>query len=208
MTVAGLRNSCRRLMSGAHRSSSCPLAGIRPGRSRRQLIQRVMRWGELRAVVVELLVAVVVEPMFRWLVTGEHGMAGRFSVGGGVLGRRVVATADVAALGAPAQMKPPPALLFALHTARAAGRDSGVDAVVFSHRFHEIRPWVPAQRCSGNRRSGNAARAYSQRMSSDDAEAERAPAETRDSHEAFPRLTTDQLEVLQARGAAPNRRGR
>ncbi|MDT5131689.1 MAG: thioredoxin reductase [Mycobacterium sp.] len=37
-------------------------------------------------------------------------------------------------------------------------------------------------------------------MSSDDVEAEIAPAETRDSHEAFPRLTTDQLEVLQAWG--------
>jgi thioredoxin reductase (NADPH) len=37
-------------------------------------------------------------------------------------------------------------------------------------------------------------------MSSDDVEAELAPAETRDSHEAFPRLTTDQLEVLQAWG--------
>jgi thioredoxin reductase (NADPH) len=37
-------------------------------------------------------------------------------------------------------------------------------------------------------------------MSPDDVEAELAPAETRDSHEAFPRLTTDQLEVLQACG--------
>jgi thioredoxin reductase (NADPH) len=37
-------------------------------------------------------------------------------------------------------------------------------------------------------------------MSSDDVEAELTPAETRDSHEAFPRLTTDQLEVLQAWG--------
>ena len=105
----------------------------------------MFRWGELRAVVVGLLVAVVVQPMLRRLVTGEHGMAGRFSVGGGVLARRVVATADVAALGAPAQVKPPPALLFALHTARAAGRNSGVDAGVFSHGFHETRPWVGAQ---------------------------------------------------------------
>ena len=37
-------------------------------------------------------------------------------------------------------------------------------------------------------------------MPPDDIEAELAPAETRDSHEAFPRLTADQLEVLQARG--------
>ncbi|MDQ1748970.1 MAG: thioredoxin reductase, partial [Pseudonocardiales bacterium] len=37
-------------------------------------------------------------------------------------------------------------------------------------------------------------------MSSDDIEAGLAPAETRDSHEAFPRLTADQLAVLQAWG--------
>ena len=37
-------------------------------------------------------------------------------------------------------------------------------------------------------------------MSSDDIEAGLAPAETRDSHEAFPRLTADQLKVLQAWG--------
>ena len=37
-------------------------------------------------------------------------------------------------------------------------------------------------------------------MPPDDIEAELAPAETQDSHEAFPRLTADQLEVLQVRG--------
>ena len=42
-------------------------------------------------------------------------MSGRFSAGGGVLARRVIATADMAALSTPAQMKPP-AVLFALHS--------------------------------------------------------------------------------------------
>ena len=69
------------------------------------------------AVVVELLVAVVVEPVFFGLITGDPGMPGRFGVGGGVLAGRVVAAPDVAALRAPAQVKPPSALLFALHAA-------------------------------------------------------------------------------------------
>ncbi|MDT5131690.1 MAG: hypothetical protein QOE41_1001, partial [Mycobacterium sp.] len=139
-------NSCRRLMSGDSTPQLLPVGRHTSGRSRRRLIQWVMfRWGELRAVVVELLIAVVVEPMFRRLVTGEHGMSGCFSVGGGVLARRVVATADMAALSTPAQMKPPAALLFALHTARSARRNSSIDAGVVSHRIHETRPWVPEQ---------------------------------------------------------------
>ena len=104
MTVAGLRNSCRRLMSGSPQQL-LPVGRHTSGRSRRRLIQWVMfRWGEFRAVVVELLVAVIVEPMLRRLVTGEHRMSGRFGVDGGVLARRVIATADVSALSTPARM--------------------------------------------------------------------------------------------------------
>ena len=68
-------------------------------------------------VVVELLVAVVVEPVFFRLITGDPGMSSCFGVRGGVLTGRVVAAADMAALHAPAQVKPPSALLFALHAA-------------------------------------------------------------------------------------------
>ena len=77
----------------------------------------MIRRRELGAVVVELLVAVVVEPVFFGLKTGDPGMSDCFGVGGGVLTRRVVAAPDVAALRAPAQVKPPSALLFALHAA-------------------------------------------------------------------------------------------
>ena len=77
----------------------------------------MIRRRELGAVVVELLVAVVVEPVFFGLITGDPGMSDCFGVGGGVLTGRVVAAPDVAALRAPAQVKPPSALLFALHAA-------------------------------------------------------------------------------------------
>lgn len=123
-----------------------PVAGDTSGRSGRGLIQRVMlRRCERRAVVVGLLAAVVVEPVFCGLVTGDPRMPGRFGVGGGVLARRVITTADVAALSTPAQVKPPPAPLFTLRTAGTARRDSRVDSGVFSHRLHATRPWAPAQ---------------------------------------------------------------
>jgi hypothetical protein len=117
-----------------------PVGRDASGGSWRRLIQWVMvRRRKLGAVVVELLVAIVVEPLFFRLVTGDPGMSGRFGVGGGVLAGRVVAAPDVAALRAPAQVKPPSALLFTLHAARAGGRDSGVDARIFRHLFHETR---------------------------------------------------------------------
>jgi hypothetical protein len=87
----------------------------------------------VETVVVELLVAVVIEPVLFGLITGDPGMPGGFGVGAAVLARRVVAAADVAALRAPTQVEPSSALLLALHAARAAGRDSGVDASVFRH---------------------------------------------------------------------------
>jgi hypothetical protein len=40
--------------------------------------------------------------MFSGFVTGDHRMRGGFGVAGGVLAGRLVAAADVAALGAPA----------------------------------------------------------------------------------------------------------
>lgn len=117
-----------------------PVGRDASGGSWRRLIQWVMvRRRKLGAVVVVVLVAVVVEPVLFRLVTGDPGMSGRFGVGGGVLAGRVVAAPDVAALRAPAHVKPPSALLCTLHAARAAGRDSGVDARIFRHPFHESR---------------------------------------------------------------------
>jgi hypothetical protein len=114
-----------------------PVGRDASGGSRRRLIEWVMIGRrELGAVVVELLVAVVVEPVFSGLITGDPRMSDCFGVGGGVLTGRVVAAPDVAALRAPAKVKPPSALLFALHAARAGGQNSGVDARRFRHLFH------------------------------------------------------------------------
>jgi hypothetical protein len=114
-----------------------PVGRDASGGSWRRLIEWVMMGRrELWAVVVELFIAVVVEPLFFGLITGDPGMSGCFGVGGGMLTGRVVAAPDVAALRAPAQVKPPAALLFALHAALAGGRDSGVDALIFPHLFH------------------------------------------------------------------------
>jgi hypothetical protein len=77
----------------------------------------MIRRRELGAVIVELLVAVVVEPVFFGLITGDPWMSDCFGVGGGVLAGRVVAAANVAAVRAPAEVKPPSALFFALHAA-------------------------------------------------------------------------------------------
>src|SRR5215470_15455180 len=62
-------------------------------------------------------------------------------MGARVLGRRGVAAADVPALGAPAQVEPPAAVLLALGTARPAGRDRGVDR--FRGHRHTPFPVLP-----------------------------------------------------------------
>src|SRR5271163_4719575 len=101
-----------------------------------------------------------------------------------------------------AQVKPPSVALLALHTPCAAGRDSGVDACVFPHRSHQARRRGPAQLVLGKAFAAGdeAERAYCKPMSADDSEPERPPDETQGSHEAYPRFTTDQLDVLEAWG--------
>ena len=114
------------------------------------------------AVVVELLVAIVVERVFFRFVTGDPEVSGHFGVGGSVLAGRVVAAPDVAALRAPAEVKPPSALLFTFHTARAGGQDSGVDARIFRHLFHETRQKARVQSRRGNRAAATPPESYSQ----------------------------------------------
>jgi hypothetical protein len=122
-----------------------PVGGDTPGGSWRRLIQWMMVWRRKLRAVIELLVPVVVEPMFPGFETGDQRMPSGFGVGGGVLARGLVTAANVAALGAPAQVKPPSVALLALHTPSAVGRDSGVDACVFPHQSHETRRRRPAQ---------------------------------------------------------------
>ena len=67
----------------------------------------VFGWGESGALIGSLI-AVVVVPVLAGLEAGDQWMAAGLGVGGGVLGGGSVAAADVAALGAAAQVKPPP----------------------------------------------------------------------------------------------------
>ena len=76
-----------------------PVGGDPPGGSRRWLIQWVMLGRRKPWPVVELLVAVVIEPIFYRFETGDQRVLGGVGVGSGVLARRLVAATDVAALG-------------------------------------------------------------------------------------------------------------
>ena len=67
----------------------------------------VFGWGESGALIGSLI-AVVVVPVLAGLEACDQRMAAGLGVGGGVLGGGSVAAADVAALGAAAQVKPPP----------------------------------------------------------------------------------------------------
>ena len=62
----------------------------------------------------------MVEPAFARFEAADDRVAGGSSMGRGVLSRRGVAAPDVTALGAPAQMQPPPAAGQALNAAGPA----------------------------------------------------------------------------------------
>jgi hypothetical protein len=111
-----------------------PIAGNTPCRSRHRLVQRMMFWRRKPRAVVELAVAVVVEPMFFRFVTGDHGMQSGLGVPSGMLARRLVTAADVAALGAPAPDPVRSTVSTPIRplstTARAAGGPSSLAAKV------------------------------------------------------------------------------
>ena len=103
--------------------ASASRAGTRPAGPGTGWSSRVvLRAGELRAGLVEVLARVGPEPGLARLEAADHRVAGRLGVRGGVLGRRVVAAADVPALGAAAQVQPPAARRLALDAAGAARR--------------------------------------------------------------------------------------
>src|SRR5262252_6454486 len=87
----------------------------------------VVRWGQLRAGVVELTCLVAPEPGLPRLEAADDRVPGGLRVRGRVLLRRVVAAADVPALGAAAQVEPPAAGLLAVGASGPARRDGGID---------------------------------------------------------------------------------
>jgi len=107
--------------------------------SGRGLAQWVMLGrGELRAVV-HLLVPIVVVPALPGLVTGDPRMSCGFGMGGGVLAGGTVTAADVAALSAAAEVKPPALIALALDAAGATGPHRGIDTGLFDHHLRKRR---------------------------------------------------------------------
>src|ERR1700722_20701118 len=82
----------------------------------------------------ELLASIVIKPRFARFEAGDNRMAGRAEVPGSVFAQRLVATADVTALGAAAQVEPPVIFGEALDAARTGGRNTRIDAFyLFAH---------------------------------------------------------------------------
>src|SRR6516162_2095225 len=93
-----------------------PVRGHPPGRPRNGLAHRVILWrDQVGSRLVELTVLVVVEPHFAWLKAADYRMPGRRGMSARMLGWRRVATADVPALCASAQVDPPAPAHLALY---------------------------------------------------------------------------------------------
>jgi hypothetical protein len=104
-----------------------PVSGYSPRGAGRGLIERMMLWwGEWRTVV-ELFGAVVPEPVLAGFEAADQGVTGIGRVVAGVLRGGGVATADVPALGAAPEMKPPTACRQAFGASGAGGRSRGVN---------------------------------------------------------------------------------
>src|SRR5215467_13463434 len=111
-----------------------PVPGNAAGRAGDRLIEGVLGGrGQVRAGGVHPVLRVAPEPVFAWLEALDQRVPGRGGVGAGVLRWRSVAAADVAALRAAAQMKPPSPAGVALGTPGPAGRGRNVDPLLCCH---------------------------------------------------------------------------
>jgi hypothetical protein len=110
-----------------------PIGRHAPARSGRRLINRMMRGRSKRRSVGELLGAIVEEPVLTGLETLNHRVAALLDMVARVLRRRGITAADVAALRAPPQVKPPTTLGKALDASRRAGRNGRGDNTVVGH---------------------------------------------------------------------------
>jgi hypothetical protein len=98
-----------------------------PGGPGSWLIERVMVGRGQRGTIAHLVGPVIVKPVFAGLKARDDQVARRPSVGARMLSGRVIATPDVAALGAAPQVKPPSISGEALDTAVTARRRACVD---------------------------------------------------------------------------------
>lgn len=121
----------RRLKGRAARSAqrARPVRRHPPRGTRCRLVLGVAQRGsEVRAGLVQLGRVEVPEPGLAGFETADDGMAGALRMRRGVLGGRVVATADVPALRTAAQMEPPAAGGVAVPAPRTARRDTRIDS--------------------------------------------------------------------------------
>jgi hypothetical protein len=112
-----------------------PVARYPSGRSRRGLIKRMVIWRSQHGSVYVVAGPEVPEPVFIRFVAACHRMPGVGGMSVGVLRGRRVATADMAASGASAQMEPPAAAFLALGAARTAG---GYRCIDVAHAWHPV----------------------------------------------------------------------
>ncbi len=106
------------------------------------------RGSQIRPGLVQLGRGEVPEPAFVRLEATDHRMPGGVEVGSGVLGRRVVAAADVPALSAPPQMEhQPPASLHSTQPLPLGGTPGSIPFTVL------ILPPVTIREPAGDRRS-------------------------------------------------------
>ena len=103
------------------------------GRAGHRLVLGTCGGSRELGTIERLVGAVVPEPVLTGLEALDHRVPGGLEVRAGVLCRGGVAAADVAALGAAAQVHPPAAGGVAVGAAGAARRDGGVDALVDGH---------------------------------------------------------------------------
>jgi hypothetical protein len=132
----GARVRCTSLASNWH--ARRPRASMKVGlpirrdpssRSRDRLIEWVVPWRRERRSVEVLPAPVVVEPLFARLVARDDGMARRPSVLRSVLRRRVVAAADMPALGTSPKVEPPAAGSLTLRTTRSTRGHCRIDRI-------------------------------------------------------------------------------
>ena len=115
----GRDRDCLRLRTTGGRESveqTPPVWGNAPGWTGHRLIRRMVMRRRQRGSLPELVGPVVPEPLLARFEAADDRMLGCHCMGGGMPTRRVVAAADVPALGATTQVQPPPACLQALDT--------------------------------------------------------------------------------------------
>ena len=123
-----------------------PVGRDTTGRAGDRLVERMVVRGCQRRPSKEFVGAVVPEPVLTRLETADDGVLGGSSVAGCMLAGGVVAAANVAALGTPAEMEPPATRLQAFDATGTAGCGVGID--LDARICHAVTSSLLRGRCS------------------------------------------------------------